>query len=119
MKKLVTKKATMPYAGFSAVPETMTDGWVYGAITEFEHNSKGCRSGDGFVEAPDGSRAGLDWIVGSRPGRLRRVAAPDEKSWGVYEVVFAKPIFTTADLVREFRAVLPKIKRTHERLNTH
>ena len=117
MKKPVTKKATVPYVGFSVIQETMTDGWVYGAITCYDHDSKGCRGGDGFVVAPDGSRAGLDWIVGPKPGRIRRVAPPDEGSWGVYEAVFAKPVFTTADLAREFRAILPEIKRTYERLH--
>jgi hypothetical protein len=117
MKKPVTKKATVPYAGFSVVPETMTDGWVYGAITDYEHREKGCREGDGFVVAPDGSRAGLDWVVGSKPGLIRRVAPPDERSWGVYEAVFANPVFTTADLTREFRVVLPAIMRTYKRLH--
>ncbi len=45
------------------VPETLIDGWCYGAITEFlePDNPCGCDSGDGFVVAPDGSYCGLVW----------------------------------------------------------
>ena len=39
---------TPVYHGFSIVPETMTDGWAYGAITEFE-TSAPQTEGDGFV----------------------------------------------------------------------
>src|SRR4029079_3627381 len=52
------------YDGFPLVEETRTDGWCYGAVTEFnepECHPNGCESGNGFVETPDGARIGLVW----------------------------------------------------------
>jgi hypothetical protein len=95
------------YHGFPLVPETETDGWYYGAITEFE-DSDGCESGDGYVLAPDGSRAGIVWNVGQRD--LETVCAPDESRWGVYEVWFPRAVKTVDDLVSNFRSVLPALK---------
>jgi len=68
------------YHGFPLVEETRTDGWCYGAIAEFnqpECHSDGCESGDGYVEAPDGSRAGLVWSAGSFD--TSEVCAPDDR----------------------------------------
>ena len=59
------------YHGFPLIPETSIDGWLYGAITEFA-DASGCSEGDGFVQAPDGTRAGLVWDVGE--GKYRRSA---------------------------------------------
>jgi hypothetical protein len=101
------------YHGFPLVPETMTDGWVYGAITDFE-DPKGCEFGDGYVIAPDGRRAGLIWQVGV--GEPAEIIAPEPQRWGVYEVWFPKPIRTVEDLVNAFRNVLPYLQAMHERL---
>ena len=98
------------YHGFPLVEETRTDGWCFGAITAFE-NADGCDYGDGFVVAPDGSRAGLLWQVGDSP--VRQVSGPDEGRWGVYEVSFRKVIRTVEDLVECFRSVLPELQRIH------
>lgn len=53
------------YTGFPLIPETETDGFIYGAITDFlePDSEEGCTSGDAYVQAPDGSRAGIDWVV--------------------------------------------------------
>ncbi len=101
------------YHAFPIVHETLTDGWLFGAITVYE-DPDGCKSGDGFVVAPDGSRAGLDWHVGR--GKIKQVAKPDEHQWGVYDVFFPKPVRTTADLVKNFRAVLPQVKKVYDTL---
>jgi len=101
------------YHGFPIVPETMTDGWCFGAITEYAH-ADGCESGDAFVVAPDGSRAGLVWDVGE--GEPTEICAPDESRWGVYQIWFPRPIRTTDDLVACFRAVLPQLQRIYERV---
>jgi hypothetical protein len=100
------------YHGFPLIPETMTDGWCLGAITHFEY-PEGCVAGDAFVMAPDGSRAGLVWDVGSRP--LAQIMAPDEGRWGVYQVSFPKAVHTRDDLVFCFRAILPELKAAHEK----
>lgn len=101
------------YHGFPLVEETRTDGWCFGAITAFE-DPEGSDYGDGFVVAPDGSRAGLMWAVGDFP--IRETLAPDERRWGVYEVAFPKLVRTVEDLVDCFRSVLPDLQRIHRRV---
>ena len=101
------------YHGFPLVPESLTEGWVFGAITEYAE-SDGCDSGDAFVQAPDGSRAGLVWDVGA--GEPAEIAPPTEDRWGVYQVWFPKPVRNTADLVENFRSVLPKLRELHAKI---
>ena len=103
------------YSGFPLIEETRTDGWCYGSISEFA-DPAGCSEGDGYVEAPDGSRAGLDWVV-RRGVRVRRVFPPDKRQWGIYEASFPKPVRNAQDLARHFRAVLPRLKKIHARLH--
>jgi hypothetical protein len=101
-----------PYHGFPLVPETCTDGWCYGAIAEFvdsEHYPHGCDSGDGFVQAPDGSRAGLVWETDC-PEAIMEVLPPDANRWGVWEVRFPRPISSLEDLIFNFRSVLPLLQ---------
>jgi hypothetical protein len=74
----------------------------------------GCDWGDAFVVAPDGSRAGIVWSVGTFP--IKEVCAPDEGRWGVYAVAFDRPVRTTQELVRGLHAVLPELKSIHERV---
>ena len=101
------------YHGFSTVPETMTDGWCFGTITEYA-DPNGCDFGDAFVVAPDGSRAGLVWEVGK--DEPSEILPPDEKRWGVYQIWFSRPIRTTDDLVACFREVLPPLQKIYERV---
>lgn len=102
-----------PYSRFQLVEETATDGWRFGAISEFlPHDGKPVMEGDGFVEAPDGSRAGLDWCYTGEP--IKIVSQPDETTWGVYEVRFPKPIYNLADLVGCFRSVLPLVQSQYQ-----
>ena len=98
------------YHGFPLVEETRTDGWCFGAITAFE-DPDGCDCGDGFVVAPDGSRAGLVWEVGESP--VGEICAPDDSRWGVYAVSFPKVVRTVEDLAECFRSVLPELQRIH------
>jgi hypothetical protein len=104
------------YHGFVVVPETCTDGWCLGPITEFE-DPVGCTGGDAFVIAPDGSRAGLVWEVGSDP--LREILPPDAERWGVYAISFPSPTRTIQDFVHNFRFVLPQIKEAYARAKAH
>jgi hypothetical protein len=99
------------YHGFGLVEETRTDGWCFGAITEFE-DPNGCESGDGFVVAPDGSRAGIVWEVGTQA--MQEVLPPDDGRWGVYAVWFPRVVKTVDDLVFNFRHVLPELKKKYE-----
>ena len=102
------------YHGFTIVPETYTDGWCLGTITDFE-DPDGCMEGDAFVVAPDGSRAGLVWEVGTGP--LEQALPPTPGRWGVYAVWFPHPTRTVDDLVSAFRAILPQLKEAYDRAN--
>ncbi|WP_243449886.1 hypothetical protein [Neobacillus terrae] len=57
------------YHRYPLVLETKTDGFIYGEITDhFDFDEEeGCTFGDGFVQAPNGSRAGLIWDVSEKP----------------------------------------------------
>jgi hypothetical protein len=101
------------YYGFPVVSESETDGWYYGAITDYL-DSNGCKSGDGYVIAPDGTRAGLVWTVGF--DGFKEICKPTPERWGVYSVGFVRPIKTTQDLVYNFKHLLPRLKRKHAEL---
>jgi hypothetical protein len=95
------------YHGFPVVEESETDGWKYGAITAFE-GVRGEKQGDGFVIAPDGSRAGIVWTTNGAP--FSAICPPGEGRWGVYGVRFPSEVSSRQDLIRNFRAVLPQLK---------
>jgi hypothetical protein len=107
-------EGTPVYHGFPLIEETLTDGWCFGAISAFEDDPEGCEWGDGFVVAPDGSRAGIVWGVGSFA--TYEICAPTPDRWGVYGVAFARPVRSIDDLVECFRAVLPDLKRIRKRI---
>ena len=102
------------FAGFPLVEETRTDGWCYGAITEFnepECHPSGCESGDGYVEAPDGSRTGLCWSTGTFAAKWVRPLG--DQGPGLYEVAFPKPVKNLQDLVECFTSVVPQLQTLH------
>ena len=101
------------YHGFPVVAESETDGWYYGAITEFLEPD-GCEEGDAYVVAPDGTRAGLVWEVGYEG--FDEVCAPSPDRWGVYAVGFVRPVKTMDDLICNFRQILPDLKRKHQEI---
>jgi len=101
------------YRSFSVITETELDGFIYGEITDHFYfdieGADGCLSGDGFVQAPDGSRAGIVWELDKEPS-VSIILEPEEDRWGVYNVGFVQPIKTMDDLIFNFRTVLPLIK---------
>ena len=101
------------YHGFPVLHESLTDGWLFGTITEID-DPEGCDSGDAFVVAPDGSRAGFAWSVDEYP--IKRICEPDERRWGVYAIAFPKVIRNTSDFVECCRAVLPELQAIHAAL---
>jgi hypothetical protein len=104
------------YHGFVVVPETYTDGWCMGVITDYE-DPDGVDSGDAFVIAPDGSRAGVVWEVGVEP--VQEILPSDQEHWGVYAVCFPHVVRNAADLASAFRAILPSLKEAHARVKPH
>jgi hypothetical protein len=103
------------YHGFPLVPETSIDGWCYGAITAFT-DASGCTEGDGFVQAPDGTRAGLVWDVGV--GEMQEISRPDRERWGVYQVWFPRAVHNLHDLCDCFAHILPALRAKHAELKT-
>jgi hypothetical protein len=99
-------------SGFRPIPESLTDGWQFGSYTRYACPD-GCSDGDGFVLAPDGQRAEIDWYVGS--GKLKRTANSDNRIWGCFEIGFPHPVKSKIDLIANFRAVLPQIKAAFAR----
>jgi hypothetical protein len=98
------------YHGYVVVPETFTDGWCLGTMSEYQEPA-GCTEGDAFVVAPDGSRADLVWDVGVES--LQEILPPGPDRWGVYAVSFPRAIRTVDDLVKAFRSVLPQLQSRH------
>lgn len=107
------------YYGFPLIEETRTEDWCYGAITDFLDldRPEGCTFGDEYAQAPDGSRAGLVWAVGTYESK--ELLGPEPERWGVYEVAFPRPIRTIEDLVYNFRHMLPWLQRVYEMIHGH
>ena len=101
-------KQEKPYARFPLIADTATDGWRLGTIMSFVDNVWG----DAFVEAPDGSRAGVVWVLNET--EFKTLQPPDDTRWGVYQAPFSKPMCAVADLVENFRMALPQIKQAYE-----
>lgn len=109
----MTHRSTIAYQNFPVIEETETRGWRFGAITALD-DAEGCDYGDGFVVAPDGSRAGLVWETGDFP--VREILPPDDMRWGVYSVPFPRTVRTKGDLTECFRAILPELQSIHARV---
>ncbi len=75
-----------PYYGFQLLPEVEVSGFILGTITDFLRHQN-LDTGDGFIQAPDGSRAGLEWRMSSEPYVLM-MAPPTANRWGVWMVGF-------------------------------
>lgn len=101
-------KGAPTYHGFPILEESLTDGWLLGVISD-PNDPNGCESLDGFVVAPDDSRAGLVWDCGVKA--IEPILEPDADRWGVYSVPLSKPIRNDAELIKEFRRILPMLMR--------
>jgi hypothetical protein len=104
------------YYGFPLIKELSIDGFTLGAITDFlEADSEaGCTIGDAFVEAPDGTRAGIFWEV-SDELKFCTIVQPDDNRWGVYSITVLNPVKSIEDMKKNFELMLPLIKHIYER----
>jgi hypothetical protein len=99
------------YEGYPLIPETANDGSAFGAITPIgQYPDRGA----GFLQGPDGSRAGLQWELAETPF-IMRLESPDTERWGVYRVGFTRPVTSVQDLVANLQAVLPKLRILYQR----
>lgn len=105
-----------PYHGHPLLDETRIEGWCLGAVTDpFEADCEsGCSIGDAFVEAPDGSRAGLVWTVDATP-KFAVLMKPDGIRWGVFHFTTPQPISSMDGLRNSFAAMLPVLKELYDR----
>src|SRR5258708_7060555 len=95
------------YYGFAVLEDVRAEEFTFGAITDFE--AEPTDTGDAFVIAPDGSRAGLVWEV-SATKYFEEVRPFERHRWGVWAVSFPHPMDNRASARKNLLAVLPDLK---------
>ncbi len=78
-----------PYHGFLVLDRVTVEGFRWGAITSVGPHPQA--SLDGFIVAPDESRAGAEWRKSSEPYVLM-LAEPTSHRWGVWRLGFVDDI---------------------------
>jgi hypothetical protein len=96
------------YYGFPLLPQSEKEGFVFGVITS---PRPGATWGDAYVQAPDGSRAGIVWVTESPVTEV--VLPPEPTRWGVYQFHFEPPVDSDADLIQRLHAILPRLKELY------
>jgi hypothetical protein len=109
---LARPPAAPAYYGFAQLPQSEKDGFVFGVITEPRATSL-ATWGDAFVIAPNGSRAGIVWTVGSDEPTV--MIEPEAGRWGVYGFSFPAPISGEQALIENLHAILPILKEYYAR----
>ena len=99
------------YYGFAVLEDVRVEGFTFGAITDFE--AEPTDTGDAFVIAPDGSRAGLVWEV-SATKYFEEVRPFERNRWGVWAVSFPHPMDNRANARKNLLAVLPDLRTRWE-----
>jgi hypothetical protein len=104
----LAKPANAPvYHGFRVLRDVAVDGFIFGAITDFE--AQASSEGDAFVIAPDDSRAGLVWEVSDKKTFIE-VSPLTADRWGVWEVSFPLGMTSRENARLNLQAILPKLK---------
>lgn len=112
---LAKPKGAPAYHGFPLLPGSEKDGFAFGVITS-SRTSAPASWGDAYVVAPDGTRAGITWVM---EGPVREVVIPPEPGrWGVYQFRFTHPVQSDADLIRNLHEVLPRLKELYAAANS-
>ena len=105
----VTKPEGSPaYHGFPMLADVNVEGFIFGKITDFEAELS--NEGDGFVVAPDNSRAGPVWEV-SQESYFREVLPFEAARWGVWAVAFPYAMNTRENVRRNLEFILPELKQ--------
>jgi len=100
-------KGAPVYHGFLVLEDVNIDGFVLGAITDFE--AEHTDVGDAFVVALDGSRAGLVWEVAATAG-IEELQPFEPGRWGVWAVSFPHPMNNRENARKNLNEVLPDLK---------
>ena len=95
------------YHGFVVLDDVKVDGFTLGKITDWE--AEPCETGDAFLIAPDGSRAGLVWEVCDSP-YFQEVMATEATRWGVWGVGFLLPMISHENARTNLESILPQLK---------
>jgi len=95
------------YHGFVVLDDVVVDGFTLGKITDWE--AEPCETGDAFVIAPDGSRAGLVWEV-CDPPYFQEVMPIEATRWGVWGVGFALPMISRESARTNLESILPQLR---------
>jgi hypothetical protein len=96
------------YHGFPVVEGINVDGFQLGMITDFL--SAPDTYGDGYVIAPDGSRAGLVWEAEVDHPYVIETLAPDARRWGVWSVGLPLPLTTREEAQAYLAALIPLLR---------
>jgi hypothetical protein len=99
------------FDGYPLLPGAAVEGFAYGTITKLE---QGAGRGAGFLQGPDGFRAGLQWELADTPF-IMKVESPDRHCWGVYRVGFLQPVATADDVVENLRPLLQRLRVLYAR----
>lgn len=100
------------YYGFPILDDVEVDGFKLGMICGFggDWSNGDGMDGDAFVVAPDNSRCGLVWDVGSNNDPFEEVCVPDPNRWGVWGVRFEWPMTSRENARKNLNAVLPELR---------
>lgn len=109
MPGFLSRPAGAPaYHGFPLVEGAEVEGFQLGIITDFL--AQPGTQGDGYVVAPDGSRAGLVWEAEVDAPYFQEVCAPEPIRWGVWAVGLRQPLRTLDDARAYLAALLPELR---------
>lgn len=96
-----------PYHGFLILDRVAVDGFRWGAITSVGPPPQ--KSLDGFIVAPDGSRAGAEWRQSPEPYVLM-LAEPTSIRWGVWRLGFVGEVVDEPTALAALTGVIGTLK---------
>ena len=104
----LAKPSSAPvYHGFRVLADVVVNGFTLGMITDFE--AEPASEGDGFVIAPDNSRAGLVWEVSDKQ-TFEEVCHQTDDRWGVWAVSFPLPMTSRDNARRNLAVIVPLLR---------
>jgi hypothetical protein len=106
---LARREVAPIYHGFTILDGVEADGFSFGTISALGPDD----CGDAFIIAPDGSRAGLVWVIGESR-ELGEIIGFEQGRWGVWAIEFARPMRSREDAQRNLEDVLPALRSKWE-----